>query len=558
MTSRSESQRIPGSFLQQDVSDILSSEQWEDMASHEVDDLDDTVHEVDNLDDMASEEMSATTPRSISRHSGRTSPSPSVTSSGARRSYASPRKVGAPRRRPAAARPSRAASPPAVAHKSSRTKLEFTPKPASPSPSLNSTLSLVLSPVRLLGQILPVQLFLSPILAHLVNLAILFSLGLSLAYFLLPRIPGFLFSLASGLVRFLTSNWISSLSSLRADGLAELPLRALATPSCALFNILCSLSLVASGNHTAVPIWKWKSMQPDKKAVNVAQVARGLTTEARGAKDIFESITHLGEGRLIGGLHHVRLWELSAAVKTGSNLEDKDMVAEQLDELGDLTRDLSDEIIRINSLTVSAFSWLQWEFGRIVQLLALSPHLQPSPGILERQLHSLMVRLQDTVDEIYKYTSNTLPHASFAADHGHRLLTHLHGIKASLQREHEREPGWKIATDQIAHLLVGGEPSKRQLIDRDLSLTKETIDDLGTLRRSLESTRIEIKTYRDQLGDFNAKVMGFHLGASEEGGLGAAEEVRILAGVVQELGSSVGRAKDWKKEGDRGNLRIDA
>lgn len=39
-----------------------------------------------------------------------------------------------------------------------------------------------------------------------------------------------------------------------------------------------------------------------------------------------------------------RIWELATAVKVSSNLPDKQIFGEQLHELGDLTRDLSDEV----------------------------------------------------------------------------------------------------------------------------------------------------------------------------------------------------------------------
>ena len=42
-------------------------------------------------------------------------------------------------------------------------------------------------------------------------------------------------------------------------------------------------------------------------------------------------------------------------------MEEKDILGRQLIELGDLTRDLTDEVVSIDAMSVNAFSWLQWE-----------------------------------------------------------------------------------------------------------------------------------------------------------------------------------------------------
>ena len=102
--------------------------------------------------------------------------------------------------------------------------------------------------------------------------------------------------------------------------------------------------------------------------------------------------------------------------------------------------------------------------------------------------------------------------------------------------------------------MVGGEPTKSELIARDLRLTDLTIRSLSGLVDDLEESRLGIKGFRDQIGFFDASMMGYHLGAGEHVGIGPEEEVRMLAEVVEELGASVGRAKG----GRRGELAIEA
>jgi hypothetical protein len=75
---------------------------------------------------------------------------------------------------------------------------------------------------------------------------------------------------------------------------------------------MCSLSLLSNVGpegkaiRTARPFWtwQWKSWQRDQ--VNIGGVARSLAKEAKGAKDIFESIAQLSDGGMMDRLEYVR------------------------------------------------------------------------------------------------------------------------------------------------------------------------------------------------------------------------------------------------------------
>jgi hypothetical protein len=155
-------------------------------------------------------------------------------------------------------------------------------------PGLSSTLGFLLAPLRLL--LTPLHIVLTPVLWHMFNVAILAFL-VSLAFYLaqawLRRALGAMFSPDSSL----------------PGAVALLPVRALATPACLLTGVGCNLSLLAAPNMTARPFWQMVSGGGE---VDVAAVSRGLTREARQAKDIFESLTALGDGRMTAGLGHVR------------------------------------------------------------------------------------------------------------------------------------------------------------------------------------------------------------------------------------------------------------
>ena len=91
-----------------------------------------------------------------------------------------------------------------------------------------------------------------------------------------------------------------------------LPVRALATSSCAMFNILCPLSALSTqnGNSTQLAQAWWRFGRPEAESeeyrLDVGKVAKALTEEVMGARDIFTSVRLLGEGGLVRGLEYVK------------------------------------------------------------------------------------------------------------------------------------------------------------------------------------------------------------------------------------------------------------
>ncbi|WWC97640.1 hypothetical protein V866_004524 [Kwoniella sp. B9012] len=497
------------------------------------------------------------TPERVSNRSGRNSPSGSTISSPSRRpkhtsgttkSRSTPRKPI-----PTRPQPSRQTQP-AI--------------PSRTSASLTDTLNILLLPIRLL--LAPLNILLSPFLAHLANAVLLLTIGSLAAYFVLPLLPSIILKLLGKAIRHLSNDFISRSLGFAQDSditlgkeLLLLPAKTLATPTCLLTGLFCQTSLLShhlnGTNIPARPFWaSWQSdEEQDEDPVDIGQYARALAQEARGARDIFDSVRMLGQGGVVGGLNYVKIWELAVTVNTGSTLEGKGIFAEQIKDLGDMTRDLSDEIVHIDSKTVNAFSWLQWEFHDLVNLLSLPPSTRPTSTVLSRKLHSLLLRLSTELDTIYALTSTAAQHASQASVHGQSLDSELSRTATGLRYEKDRSPGWRLLYDKSSHFFVGGEPSKVELVERDLKITTKTIGDIRRLSRNLEDTRTKVKIYRDQLGMFSASMMGFHLGSSDDVGLGPEEEVRVLAEVVDGLTRAVGMAKTEQRKGRVDVLEID-
>ncbi|BEJ13617.1 hypothetical protein CspHIS471_0307910 [Cutaneotrichosporon sp. HIS471] len=393
-------------------------------------------------------------------------------------------------------------------------------------PGLAATLTYLVAPLRLL--LAPIHAVVTPVLWHLLNVAILVCLV-------------FLgFYLVQAWLRRTLAAMFSSTSSV-PNVMALLPfVRELATPTCFLAGVGCDLSLLASPNMTARPFWQ---MASGGSKVDVAAVSRGLSREARQAKDIFESLTALGDGRMTAGLGHLRIHELGIAVQTGSTLEDRFFIGAELIELADLASDITDEVVTINAMSVNVFSWLFWEFSNLVSLLSLPSAQRPSSRRLGARLDSLINRLDHELDRLYLSVDGAIPLATRGRDKGWSLLRQLSEVHSGLKAEHDRFPGWQRALDVSRRFFAGGDPSKMTRISRDLDLTRTTISGIDETSKSLERVRIDLTAFRAQVRNFKGSVMGLHLGASEEIGLGPEQEMLILTGVVDELGLAVGRAK---------------
>ena len=189
----------------------------------------------------------------------------------------------------------------------------------------------------------------------------------------------------------------------------------------------------------------------------------------------------------------------------------------------------------------------------------MPPANRLSPIALAETLNKQLNRLHTALDDLHRAASRANIVASRGSEKGRQVRDYLQSIEITLRRAHEREPGWKNAIEKANHFFVGGEPSKFELVKRDLKITEVAIYSLRDLVLGLEKTRSNIRSFRNQIGFFDASMMGFHMGAGEGIGIGPEEEVRVLGEVVEEFGRAIGRAKDRSLSADSGRLaRIEA
>ena len=302
---------LPGSYVRSPVT-IITTASHAPLAAGLTSDNDDewedekSSSDFEGVDDSSSSAMSELSPRLRTAHRTPIKVSRTGTSSPRSRPIASPRsrkfvstKTSIPETPP---RPSRPIPPKA---------------PASWRSNLGWTLSFALE--SLIALIRLFHVIFSPFYPYVaVGVAILLALSTTL-HLLLDTIPPLVFRIPGQLLRsalpslpsFAWSRFTGSDDTAIGQGLALLPLRSLATPLCALTGQVCSLSLMTRmanddgrrRTSEAEPFWRWRwSFVPE---LDVGQVARSLAKEAKGAKGIFDSVSKLSDGGLMG-LDYVR------------------------------------------------------------------------------------------------------------------------------------------------------------------------------------------------------------------------------------------------------------
>jgi hypothetical protein len=216
-------------------------------------------------------------------------------------------------------------------------------------------------------------------------------------------------------------------------------------------------------------------------------------------------------------------------------------------------------MVETNALAVVSFQWLIWEvsgsypsnsdnhsctqFESLLKDLSAPPNKQPNPRTLAKKLNALLTRLSTNMDKLHELASRAYVVAQRGSTQGQQIRENLHMIVADLREAQDSAPGWKLIADKANRFFVGGEMTKVERISKDLRITDTAFRSLSVSVKQLETTRMGIKAFKDQIGYFDTNLMGFHLGAGEHVGIGPEEEVRVLAQVVEEFASSIGRIK---------------
>lgn len=173
----------------------------------------------------------------------------------------------------------------------------------------------------------------------------------------------------------------------------------------------------------------------------------------------------------------------------------------------------------LDSRTRMSFSWIVHTFERLeIQLVALEEEYRDSGSKLPKQivdakLTPMVLRVKAHLDTIHDRAVLALAEAKRAKATGDGLNEELMAEKLRLKDESRIDPVWMHWKDNIVQALAGAkEPSKRQLIKRDLELTQYSHQNIQVYQKTLERVVQLLKKHRTQVSGYGSMFMGAHLG----------------------------------------------
>jgi hypothetical protein len=193
-----------------------------------------------------------------------------------------------------------------------------------------------------------------------------------------------------------------------------------------------------------------------------------------------------------------------------------------------------------------------------IQLLD-PPDRTDTSVVLARRFDNVLARLDPKLDELILRVSHAVDIAQNALDQSKSITLHLSQISHELNSEISSVPAWKRVSDQVGHYINGGEVPRSKVVRRDLALVEAVVGDISSLLDDLERARSGLLDYQSHTAGFKASLYGVHLAASN-GTMDLEAELRILAPLMDEFGTSLDAAKEQrfgKLEVRKGNL-IDA
>ncbi len=130
-----------------------------------------------------------------------------------------------------------------------------------------------------------------------------------------------------------------------------------------------------------------------------------------------------------------------------------------------------------------------------------------------------------------------------------------------LEMNIRKEPPWKRWAEKGKEFALGQqEPTKMEMLSKDLELSVVTIQNVRNTRDGLESARQKLRLHAEHVGLFRAGLVGSHLGRAgmdpvEKAVYGADIELRFLKGVVEDMKGAVQESKRGRGGGRGGHMR---
>ncbi|GAA5868633.1 hypothetical protein JCM8547_003762 [Rhodosporidiobolus lusitaniae] len=363
--------------------------------------------------------------------------------------------------------------------------------------------------------------YLSPFIPYIILFSLLY-LGIALA-----RSWLYTYLSSLGLPPFL----LAPLAQLSKVHLPVPHLRPLLSVPCATLGVLCA---PGQGRRAKFELLS-------------AGAARTASIRAQHAVSVFDHLIKLADPEESVGLalHPVECWELATAVRYTSSLDDREYISSQLSELGDLSREVKENVIGLNAQGQNAMVWIVHEFTRLEELLTRAASSGSSLNTKEQStftalLDSLFERINSSLSELLVSLDRALPSATRASDSARRIFTTIRASERTTKDDWDRLD-WPV---KLFDAVGGG--VKANHLRRDLELTRASAGAVMGVWEALEGTRESLISYNAHVGHFKAGVVGFHLSGH---GLSVSDEVISLKTVMEEMRGVVDAAKARSSRG---------
>lgn len=125
-------------------------------------------------------------------------------------------------------------------------------------------------------------------------------------------------------------------------------------------------SLLATTTYLYCTVFQSTSFCYDAKdegtARPLSQITRSVATGAKISSDIFDSVIGIGNPFNLA-LHQPEILELSLAIQYSAAFDGRELLAIQLWDLSEQTKDVKDRLIGLNSQGINTFSFIAHEVG---------------------------------------------------------------------------------------------------------------------------------------------------------------------------------------------------
>ncbi|KAH9808271.1 hypothetical protein DFH28DRAFT_1136366 [Melampsora americana] len=281
----------------------------------------------------------------------------------------------------------------------------------------------------------------------------------------------------------------------------------------------------------------------DSRSKKVASLSNSVTSTARSAGDIFESILDLGNPT------HVRLYqdeilELSQAIAASDILEKKDHLGECVQNLTEMNRNVRDKVNLLNGASISVLRkvFQKLEVIRLILTSIANGETKYSTISAQVRLEDLVQTISDGFSGLQAQIDATIP----LARQGSALAA---GVGAQFAEENMRLQKFKAGIPFWKRLVNFGSWGSQSLAI-NIALTSASALTLRSIATKVEDLRATLVTFQGNAEHFQAEIIGNHMASRE---LAIEDEFRAMSQVIGRF-SQLAETAAYKSKPTRINL----